>query len=304
MDKIFMVSIRKIILFYAKKIPAFILIMHFSSFAQVLSYDNYRKFEYPGKNWVNLNGKVKLVKLKTFEAFLDSGKIKQGKEKSANYFNERGYFQFDPQGRLLVEAGIWNGDTLAPKTTYSYDLKKKNVSVKETGKDRIIFRQTYIYDHAKQLLTIYENYDQTPEVNKTFKMHYGKDSILDSVIQYTCKGEITEIARFIKNKNKQIISDESFISGINSFIKREYHFSEKGHAIKEINYRLKNLEYNAERSYDSNGNTLSEIMTYSSGLVNKFRYEYEYDKNLNWVKRILFVNNKPSEINVREISYY
>jgi len=56
--------------------------------------------------------------------------------------------------------------------------------------------------------------------------------------------------------------------------------------------------------YDSSGNLVEKINGSPIYADMKYTYQYEYDKNLNWIKSVEFVNGKPYNIKERIIAYY
>ena len=65
------------------------------------------------------------------------------------------------------------------------------------------------------------------------------------------------------------------------------------------------IQYRETFTYDDKNN-VAEIRTYGimGSLVNLISYTYEYDKELNWTKRITYENKTPVAVTLRQIEYY
>ncbi|HJY12203.1 MAG TPA: hypothetical protein VJ304_05405 [Flavobacterium sp.] len=83
-------------------------------------------------------------------------------------------------------------------------------------------------------------------------------------------------------------------------------YDETGNVIEYNNYMSDgSINYKVLYKYDDNGNEIESISYNSKGrLIEKWSYEYEFDRNKNWIRKILFINGVPTEITEREIEYF
>ena len=162
--------------------------------------------------------------------------------------------------------------------------------------------------------------------NKTEWNRYNLDGSLDkkSTYKYDEKGN-----RIEKNSYN---SDGSY-STVNNFDgKSTYKYDEKGNITERVlrsdsaqekrkytskydekGNKIENNRYNSDGSlsfkytskYDEKGNKIENNEYNSDGSLDKKKtYEYEYDKQGNWIKRIEFTNGIPEYILERQYEYY
>ena len=88
--------------------------------------------------------------------------------------------------------------------------------------------------------------------------------------------------------------------------KDTYEYDNKGNKIEFNEYDSDgSLLWKFRLEYDNIGNIIESIEYDSDGIVeSEGSFEFEYDENLNWVKKIEHKNTIPNKIIEREIEYY
>ncbi len=88
--------------------------------------------------------------------------------------------------------------------------------------------------------------------------------------------------------------------------KYTYKYDSKGNKIEENRYYSDgSLNYKWTYKYDNRGNKIEKKWYKSDGsLWWKNTFKYEYDKHGNWIKQIIYKNDKPYQIVEREYEYY
>jgi hypothetical protein len=80
-----------------------------------------------------------------------------------------------------------------------------------------------------------------------------------------------------------------------------------GHVI-EINFKFYNepaLDLKKTFQYDEHGNLLEEInITADNTISRKEAFEYEYDAQANWIKKVIYIRDQPAYLIEREVEYY
>jgi len=56
--------------------------------------------------------------------------------------------------------------------------------------------------------------------------------------------------------------------------------------------------------FDDKGNGIEEYYYRPDGTSTKTTFKYEFDSKNNWIKKIMYINEKPVLVNERIIEYY
>ncbi|CEN52128.1 conserved exported hypothetical protein [Capnocytophaga canimorsus] len=121
------------------------------------------------------------------------------------------------------------------------------------------------------------------------------------------KGRIKSfITSYIYNEQGNLIEANRYNSDGNLYGKWTYKYDTNGNRIEANSYNSDgSLSGKTAFKYDTNGNRIEANRYNSDGsLYATDIYTYEYDKYGNWVKRIMYNNDKPESIDEREIEYY
>jgi len=262
---------------------------------------------------LGLKGKVKEVVNSTYEVETNSGEI--NKDERVNYIFSNGPFDiltgngnskliFNENGSML-ECKIYKIDgSLHYKVIYSYD--KKGYLMEENLYDSIgeVKYKSKLKNHTIKnpyLSELVETYDSKGKLIITEEREFDDSgNIIESRTTYieTDGDKNSRISKMEYNSNKNLIREEKI--SVDRVI--EYSYNEKdllkSVAMYDSNMRIKDYGYK-RYEYNDNGDIV-EIET----SINKKNYQYDYDENGNWIKRIQFDKGIPSFLTEREIEYY
>lgn len=253
-----------------------------------------------------------------------------GNKTKEEWYNIRGRlifrknFIYDERGNLIEEnSQAFVGDIkhFLPKRTYSYCENGLLTASRNYGiDDRLILANVYVRDEFGKLLqeqtywpdgTLIWNtkstYDELGELTR--KKRYSGEGVLvqDSWYengqlakfrQYNFDGGLTA---YTYNENGQSISKSYNRDGRPVRISTNDEFGSK---TKYYDYQDGTKHLSQVYKYNNQGTTHKTISYGSDGTVEKTTYDYEYDKQGNWIRKIQFVNEKAKSITVREIEYY
>ena len=284
---------------------------------------------------LNLRGKVKSVKETLYSAVFSSGVIQKGDiinpDELMTYYTvlhvpaERGieyggigclrdklmeqnsYITFNEKGKLIDHTLYLPDNTILIHCSYKYDDKNNLISSKFDFYERNRVYETiytYKYDIKNNLIEL----NSELEPGKYFKISYKNDGNGNMVEK---KGELPDA-----NSNYNYIWS--------------FKYDNKNNII-EATGKEKNTY-----KYDDGGNMNEELIQYKRGkVVNTIKcnemgdvlnaktlvwkvensierleaeinmtFKYEYDKNKNWLKKIVYKDDKPQKVIEREIVYY
>jgi hypothetical protein len=180
------------------------------------------------------------------------------------------------------------------KTTYGERFYKENKieAISKDDKNKILTKMTLLYDESQRLKS-------TETVDS--------DNNLSAKTKYIYEGDV-QIAQFYdKNEklNREVVTNSKG-NTIKEISCQEMYYKYDSKDILESIMVKNNMSKNIHYDYlnDENGNAISSKKWNDNILVESFRFEYDYDKNKNWTKRVMFENDKPIIICLREIEYY
>ena len=278
-----------------------------------LSYERYE-----------LNCPVKSIDVRTYEASSKFGEVIKGEPTYGNYLAE-----FDEVGNLIKRTDYFrDGDIFV---VYKCVYDKKNNMIEETsysgeGEQTSLVQNEYNAD-GKLLKSV--SYDKDGNMDQCYENAY-EDGCLrrNKRVEYEDDGTVVE-TEWINKWNGEILLERSLYR--NGELISVYKFSDY-----KADSMAKGVEYDAEgvkqrEFYEESGKFGVVLMKSHScvdGSESEYRvernklghvvyiynsesdkketyYEYEYDSNDNWIKKVEFqgVIRKPVEIVEREIKY-
>ncbi len=283
---------------------------------------------------IGLKGKVKSIKKRSYFTKVDSGKIVPGKAYLGIHFREDYTLAFNSDGLVIAWTGMdsdkiqetqWNReyhyDSLRRITglyfgsrlsfIYNYDsLSGKLRSVIHTGNNASLdppqSKDSFFYNKKGQLIKkIRTDFDSWTETFiRTFRYEYdSKGRIVQESATFTNNNSVSEHTSYIYK------NDETFIVYKSSEQQAPEYFQKRDSTGKLMGYHEKfswEKTFHSKELYTYNEhNDKAREEHYSGGkLVSTIRYRYEYDTNGNWTKMIIFLNDQPHCIHLREITYY
>ncbi|MBL4670224.1 MAG: hypothetical protein HRT73_06960 [Flavobacteriales bacterium] len=239
----------------------------------ILSCDpNNSSFDRNNTDWnkFQLKGDVKSFREIKFLA-VDNFSIISNGEKVKHLYNKEVLFNLD--GNKIEKNDYIPDGTLANRTVYLY---KKGVLVEYNNYDS----QGMLFGTGR-----YETNVDHQVTTLNYKTTDGRYNWSESY-QYDNSGNITEIKRF---KTEKAIDKKEL-----------YAFNTEGNIVSSEFHKGNNLISKSDYNYDEEGNF--EQLNFSNSIV--YSYKYNYDAKGNWIKKIIFENDNPSGILIRDIEYF
>lgn len=251
----------------------------------------------------NLNGKVRSLKIISYNVEFIDDEIVKGRIIDEGYYYEK----FNKYGMEIEHGWIDNDGKSVSQVIMRYDEEQNIISVDlfeypdkytsgicEYNKDGTL-KESKSYDDDNKL-TGYDTYEYDLKGNMTQKSWFDSDgnAKYEWIYEYDEKGNLIQLKGYDLEKNSESINT--------------YNYDLKGNEIENIWYDSEGrvvLKYMYE--YDDFNNMIKEEMYYSEAEDSKvytYIYEYLYDGNGNWIEKIKYENGTPSRIVEREIIYY
>jgi YD repeat-containing protein len=219
-----------------------------------------------------------------------------------NYFNryeligdvkeviQETYFTNDKFGNI-VKTG------LVTRQDYSFDINHNILSVTQYSINSISLdissKWTWKYDDENNCIES-RTYDEYGDITTTYIYKYQDEYV---EVEYFSNGEKNKWTEKI-DKNKNIIENKD---------KTRFIYDSRNNLIEVIYSNNKNIvyEYNSDGKLTSHG--IINIKYNNKGFIENngfMSYEYEYDTQGNWVKKIEFSDGHPILIRERKLKYY
>lgn len=283
-------------------------------------------------------GKVKQVKQGFYKAIETAGEPQQG-EIATEPVNENYLYKYDETGKLIediyynkdgsinfrltykhddngliIEKYRWNAEgVLENKFNFDFDSESKIIERRSyNAKGKIYYKSQFKYNANGKLIekTSYAN-DDTFDGKETYTYNdsgFVSKMIHENTTKLMVKGFLPDsyykTYQYDEKGNK--IEEEHGSSSNNEITKATWKYDDKRREIEANAYKPNGkLDYRTTWKYDDHGNQ-NEMNDYKSNgsLRNHYIFKYDYDTNGNWIKRTEFLNNKPTFITIREITYF
>ena len=262
-------------------------------------------------DWVKsgLKGQVKTYTEFSYKAEKRFGKIEKGKlDKRIDVFhdfkktyNEKGhqvqYDQYDSDGSLEA------------KSTYKYDENGNRIVINSYEPDGSLYsKKTFKYDN-KGVRIESNRYNKDGSLKEKTTYKYDKKGNKIESNTYKSDGSMYEKKTYKYDDKGNKIETNKYSANGDLNYRWKYKYDEKGNKIESKMYRSKmfgsTMNLIDTDKYDEKGNKV-ETKKYDpyGNLKIRLTYKYEYDEQLNWVKRIEFENKTPAYILERDFEYY
>lgn len=248
-----------------------------------------------------VNGNVKSIRTTVYKAVEKFGEVIQGDIISDEEMNK--LITFDENGNIK-EISIFNknGD-LEKKSIYVYGVDNKVLRInKYDGYGNENGKTVYSYnEYGKEIEII--DYDRIGKVNYTQKNEWEGDKIIKNQFINEYSDGKYNINEYDGNTLVKTVTYDKSGKKTGEYIEYE---NEK---IK----RLVNPDFAISLSYNDKGicssivnGRLYDLNTYIWSGGNSYVFEYEYDENGNWIRKVEKQKDsqKAERIFVREIEYY
>ena len=241
-------------------------------------------------------------------------KIEKNRFTPDGKLNMKYIYEYDNEGKLVEFSDLFPDGKLANKYTYKYDERSNLIEYTDYLGASLDERDVYKYDtNGNEIETIY--FDSKGSLKCKWEKSYDKKGNLTEEMFYLSNGELD-----YKTINKydaigNLIEDSSRDSKGKLLLKEIIKYDNLGNKV-EVNITIP-TKFEIDRMstgkmkvkttfiYDDKGNVLEET-TVTTKDFKKFKLnkKYEYDKNNNWIKRIIYLDKKPMSITERKIEYY
>ena len=230
--------------------------------------------------------------------FYDSkGRLKKTIEDSTK-INEYEYTDFDSIKKFISK-------DKNQKSVARVEYNKKKYPVKRTDfvgvKKMLIITKKYNSDN--QVTRIETNYPESKSKTVIRKKYDSNGKLIKEETQRN-QGEIrTKLYKYNSNKNLVVIMD-NFINDSN-YTEIKNYYNDKHILIKEVIKPIGARKYSIIiQNYDKEGNLKEHLrLNKNQDTIKSWKYDYEYDSNHNWIKKINFYKDSVSSIIKREIKY-
>lgn len=209
-------------------------------------------------------------------------------------------FNYDKNGNLLEHIN----NVGIPIENYTYDNSMKRIqSVTNYAPDYIIQDGTYTYDDKDNLIehkvrTIFKDTSYSKIIYK-----YDDNGNLIETDSYNRNKFLYKWIYKVDDKGNQV--ELSKYNETNTLVEMwTYAYDSRGNNIELALYQ-DSLKQKYVYSYNDYNDKIEEVLygRYSI-LLHDYKYEYTYDKNENWIKRVEKDNNIWKDITLRVIEYY
>jgi hypothetical protein len=279
-----------------------------------------------------LRGKVKSLRETSYVATMESGKIVRGEIKRNTPYEHDSFMIFNRIGN--IESVTYSSMGIEEsQIAYSYNERGNQIgSVTYNSKGESVEKVKYFYKENDNKTECYV-YGKSGDLSTKFTFEYDDYGNLISNKIEPLNKSIKAWELTYKYDDRMNVIEQGNINPQGSFTdKLDYVYDKKSRVIEKIVYSADNGKGTRETfRYDRKGNVIEECDYNHSGiLVRRFfykfnkpgnmveltaqdstgkmyleeAYEYTYDREINWIKKIIFEQKVPIYILEREIEYY
>ncbi|MCB0401593.1 MAG: hypothetical protein KDD41_05880 [Flavobacteriales bacterium] len=220
---------------------------------------------------LNLKGNVKAIKEIKFLAVDNFSEIQNG-EKVKHIYNKEYLFNLD-----------------------GYKIEQNDYVPDGTLANRIM------YLHQDNKLVEYNEYDSQGMLFGTGKYELDADGFPKKLNYKTNDGRYNWSETYVYNQHHKVAEVNHFNAESVLESKEVYKYDENGLLTESELYKDKKLITKNTYMNDKGG---SNTELQYSGDSSVYTYIYNFDNKGNWIKKIVFENNNPSGILIREIEYF
>lgn len=259
------------------------------------------------------NGEIKSVWIIEFEALDINDSIIKGNilnalcrnvEKNGNIINF-----YNKTGLITESHWLASDSTLCSKNIYTYN-KKNQLEKRESYSSDGGNRGYHLYQYGKSNLTIQDDFFQGNDVlfcSKKFKYDKRKN-VTETLINYPSEQSSNSRLVYIYNAASNLVEYRQYNWQDSLSFHLTYEYDQNGNKVKSNFYDETGKKTSTHTySYDDDGNLISQIYFNAEDkpvTTTNYRSTYLYDANNNWCLKIEYVNDKPTKIIARNISYY
>lgn len=185
-------------------------------------------------------------------------------------------YQYDKIGKLIERMSFNHLDR-----KYEYDLAGNQVKELMFDSDGLMGSWEYKYDKNG---------------NRTERIGYLGESFVERWILIYDQND-RKVKEYMTGEEPDTIATYSIVT---------FEYDQKGRIIKTLTTNPETkVQAISSFKYDDKDNLIQHYSKndFQSGIVEIKTFKYEYDMNGNWIRRILFIESKPTTITDRKIEY-
>jgi len=255
-----------------------------------------------------LMGKVKSIETHQYKPKVLDGIIAKG-EIDNNWLAVQSLNEFNHKGNIL-KTTIFKDNKENSVLTYSYDgeklIEKNSKFGRWLSEEGYYPRDSMIYGRNGLIESIIRFDDSLKYIRN--KRTYNKKNLLTIDSVFDKSNEVDEIENFEYDSVGNILEKKNTLFGKNITISNfsVYKYDTLSRKIESRFYRYGALDRRWVSEYNEFDDILKEIKYYSEGstVEYSYKYVYEYDDQKNWITKIVFKNDEPTEYLKRKIIYY
>ncbi len=250
----------------------------------------------------NLNGKVKSFKVVSYEAIEQFGEIKKSTRKA--YYVPGYYDLIDEQEVFNMKGNIIESSFTDLKWTLKYDNKGNNIESNMYNSDgKLLNKSKYKYDDKGNNIES-NSYNPNGKLDGRTTHNYDKKGKLIESNSYYPIGILSSKTLYQYDDKENLIEEKLYDTISVCVNKNVFQYDDNGNQIELNNYMPEGALFNRKISkYDDKRNVI-EINSYFPHDTVHNTYKYEFDKNGNWIFKIIFINEIPKYIQERKIEYF
>ena len=218
--------------------------------------------------------------------------------------------KYDAKDRLITHTSINDKGRKNYYSVYAYDENdNRTQEIRYNLNDEIIFTHIYRYDNLHRKVEEME-FDAFNHLASKKNYYYHKKGYIEKKYDFTfkAKNEIDDVTTITFDKNKNII-EKMLTDAIGNVLKKQtFKYNSKNQLLSSSYSDFQNeYHHNMKYRFNLKGNISggsNKTVQKDELIVEKYHYQYLYDKQGNWVKRIRIVDDKQTKIEERKLEYY
>ena len=246
---------------------------------------------------LNLHGRVRSVDQNTYYADPDSDTPVKG-EPVQGQIDARFNQTFNAQGYTTQKQAMMADGQIMTRSVTEFDSNE--LPEKEyvyNGDDQLIHTTLYIYDEENRLVTR-EVYDEDNVLKEVFRMSYNDKGYLVKIVKELTNGLVVSITDIKNNKLGYPLQEKTVSPAGNGMSQVRFQREENGKLLFMTTYSGGGQEI---MRITYNGNGYRQICQTEG---REIAYDYQYDKEGNWTKKVIYEDGKPAYIVERSYQYF
>jgi len=241
------------------------------------------------KELYELRGNIRLMKEHTYKASVENGKLTKAWSLHYPYKTI-----FNSEGNIVKRTLFDKSGFVIEKEYAEFDEQNRKIS-KTIEEHENIIKYLYFYNNFNLLQKV-QLFENKVFVSKT---EFVYDTLNRLAKEYTYTDNTTELLQFqYKKPNIYVFYSDSNVT--NRLVREEFF---EDYKQKQVYYNSDNTWYSLSSTYNAKGFPEEIVIWHSQGTKSIKKYEYAYDRQGNWKKRIEYENGVPVFVYERKLRY-